>query len=382
MCGAADRDRAHADPYAVLGVSRSASTQQVRRAYKALCLRWHPDKHPAGAARRAAERQFKAISVAYAAVAERQPLRRTSPAAPREPASAGSSRAFARGADRRRRRLSQRVAKHVVPLRLAPRGPDSAAHAHAGRVCGRLRQAAPAGRRRRHQRQRQAAARGGQAGLPPGRPHPLPQGAQRRRRRGVHAHAERGAAVEARQDPRRRRAHHAAHRAGGRAHGRPHLRVHAARHALAARAAGHHAGRHARGAGVRATVPRRPARVWRRGVREAGAVADAPLLVRVQRARVPEARRGRRAAEEGVQLLREGGAGAVGRERGRRGRGVRGGAQQGGRGGRRVRAARGARGVQGRARRARAAAAAAHDAGQELVQAGGRVPLSGFVCLL
>eukprot|EP00178_Gracilaria_changii_P028100 TRINITY_DN957_c0_g1_i1.p2 TRINITY_DN957_c0_g1~~TRINITY_DN957_c0_g1_i1.p2 ORF type:complete len:433 (+),score=76.87 TRINITY_DN957_c0_g1_i1:100-1299(+) len=67
-----------ADAYAVLGVSPNASSQQIRRAYKALCLRWHPDKHPPGSARRAAERQFKSISVAYTTVAERHSKRFTS----------------------------------------------------------------------------------------------------------------------------------------------------------------------------------------------------------------------------------------------------------------------------------------------------------------
>jgi curved DNA-binding protein CbpA len=34
------------DPYAVLGIPRGASEQQVRQAYRRLAMRYHPDLHP------------------------------------------------------------------------------------------------------------------------------------------------------------------------------------------------------------------------------------------------------------------------------------------------------------------------------------------------
>lgn len=53
------------DLYGVLGVPRDASAAAIRRAYKELVLRVHPDKHPSGASRDAAEALFKELSDAY-----------------------------------------------------------------------------------------------------------------------------------------------------------------------------------------------------------------------------------------------------------------------------------------------------------------------------
>lgn len=58
------------DLYTVLGVPRDANNATIRRAYKDMCLRLHPDKQPAGAQRNAAEAQFKEICAAYEVLSE------------------------------------------------------------------------------------------------------------------------------------------------------------------------------------------------------------------------------------------------------------------------------------------------------------------------
>eukprot|EP00629_Pelagomonadales_sp_RCC1024_P018437 CAMPEP_0119268414 /NCGR_PEP_ID=MMETSP1329-20130426/6214_1 /TAXON_ID=114041 /ORGANISM="Genus nov. species nov., Strain RCC1024" /LENGTH=131 /DNA_ID=CAMNT_0007268387 /DNA_START=186 /DNA_END=578 /DNA_ORIENTATION=- len=51
-------------PYATLEVDRSASDDEIRAAYRAKALAWHPDKRPAEG-RKEAERKFKGINAAY-----------------------------------------------------------------------------------------------------------------------------------------------------------------------------------------------------------------------------------------------------------------------------------------------------------------------------
>lgn len=50
------------DYYAILGVSKSSSEEEITKAYKALALKWHPDKNPNN--REEAEKKFKEISEA------------------------------------------------------------------------------------------------------------------------------------------------------------------------------------------------------------------------------------------------------------------------------------------------------------------------------
>lgn len=54
------RDMSH---YATLGVSKDASAAEIRKAYRAAALRWHPDKNPDN--REEAEKRFVAVASAY-----------------------------------------------------------------------------------------------------------------------------------------------------------------------------------------------------------------------------------------------------------------------------------------------------------------------------
>ena len=51
-----------ADFYAVLGVPRDASDDDIKKAYRRLAMQWHPDRN-AGA--KEAEEKFKTITAAY-----------------------------------------------------------------------------------------------------------------------------------------------------------------------------------------------------------------------------------------------------------------------------------------------------------------------------
>ena len=67
------------DPYEVLGVQRGASDDEIKKAYRAKCKRWHPDLNPNDPT---AEEHFKEVQAAYDAITKgetpdgRQPLRR------------------------------------------------------------------------------------------------------------------------------------------------------------------------------------------------------------------------------------------------------------------------------------------------------------------
>jgi len=62
------------DPYAVLGVDRSASAEEIKAAYRKLALKWHPDRHPPEQ-RKEAERKFSAAANAYELLSDPQKRR-------------------------------------------------------------------------------------------------------------------------------------------------------------------------------------------------------------------------------------------------------------------------------------------------------------------
>ncbi len=56
------------DYYKVLGVEKSASIDEIKKAYRKLALKYHPDRNPSDKKR--AEEKFKDISEAYAVLSD------------------------------------------------------------------------------------------------------------------------------------------------------------------------------------------------------------------------------------------------------------------------------------------------------------------------
>lgn len=59
------RETAMGDPYQILGVSRSATEEEIKKAYKALSRKYHPDANMNNPNRDQAEEKFKEIQQAY-----------------------------------------------------------------------------------------------------------------------------------------------------------------------------------------------------------------------------------------------------------------------------------------------------------------------------
>ncbi len=53
---------ANKDPYSILGVAKSATQDEVKKAYRKLAMQYHPDKNQGD---KKAEEKFKELSAAY-----------------------------------------------------------------------------------------------------------------------------------------------------------------------------------------------------------------------------------------------------------------------------------------------------------------------------
>ena len=54
------------DYYDILGIDRNADKREIKKAYRKLALKYHPDKNPS----KKAEERFKDISEAYAVLSD------------------------------------------------------------------------------------------------------------------------------------------------------------------------------------------------------------------------------------------------------------------------------------------------------------------------
>lgn len=62
------------DYYEVLGLDKQATEEQIKKAYRKLALKWHPDKNPNN--REESENKFKEISEAYAVLSDPEKRKR------------------------------------------------------------------------------------------------------------------------------------------------------------------------------------------------------------------------------------------------------------------------------------------------------------------
>jgi DnaJ-class molecular chaperone len=55
-------------PFAILGIAKNASAEEIKKAYRKLAIKWHPDKNPDNKAE--AEKMFIKIKAAYTILAD------------------------------------------------------------------------------------------------------------------------------------------------------------------------------------------------------------------------------------------------------------------------------------------------------------------------
>ncbi|SBT72743.1 40 kDa heat shock protein, putative [Plasmodium ovale] len=60
------------DYYSILGVPRDATENDIKKAYRKLAMKWHPDKHVDEADKKVAEEKFKSISEAYEVLSDEE----------------------------------------------------------------------------------------------------------------------------------------------------------------------------------------------------------------------------------------------------------------------------------------------------------------------
>jgi len=83
------------DYYSILGVNRNAGIDEIKKAYRKLALKYHPDRNPSD--KKKAEEQFKKISEAYAVLSDPENAVSTTSSAQSSSTSASAGRTSSAG---------------------------------------------------------------------------------------------------------------------------------------------------------------------------------------------------------------------------------------------------------------------------------------------